>query len=99
MAGDREQANEQQSKDDRAASVERMLNDEEAPVTEAPNEDVPSDPATGTSDVGESVTRRGEDMVSSDGKEPGRADVGPDGSPTGREAGTSTDRDATGVDP
>lgn len=90
-------SNEQESKAERAEAVSRMLNDEETPITEAPNPDGGSDPATGTGTVGESVTRRGEDMVSTDGKEAGRSDVSD--SPSGRPAGTSDARDATGVNP
>lgn len=87
-----------ESKAARAESVSRMLNDEEPPVTEAPNPSAPSDPAPGTEDVGESVTRRGEEIVADDGKEPGRHDVQTE-SPTGRPAGTSDARDFTGVNP
>jgi hypothetical protein len=42
-------------------------------------------------------TRRGEDIKSDDGKEPGRADTGTTGA--GRPAGTSTGRDSSAVAP
>ena len=91
-------AGEQQSKDARAESVARQLNDE-APPEEPAREPVGRLlPAEGTEDVGESVTRRGEDIVDDDGKEPGRIDTGTEG-PTDRPTGTSTERDATGIDP
>jgi hypothetical protein len=47
--------------------------------------------------VGESTTRRGED-VSAEGKEPGRDD-GPAQGESQRPTGTSTARDVTGIDP
>jgi|HubBroStandDraft_1064217.scaffolds.fasta_scaffold420427_1 hypothetical protein len=47
--------------------------------------------------VGESTTRRGED-VSEEGKEPGRHD-GPAQGESQRPTGTSTARDVTGIDP
>jgi hypothetical protein len=47
--------------------------------------------------VGESTTRRGEDVIA-EGKEPGRYDSPAQGE-SQRPAGTSTARDATGVDP
>lgn len=89
--------NEEQSKAERAESVSRMLNDEEAPTTEPPNPDGGSEPAAGTEDAGDSVTRRGEDMAAKDGKEPGREDTGESGA--GRPTGESSARDATGVNP
>ena len=48
--------------------------------------------------VGESTTRRGEDIVEQDGQEPGRETSGTKGA-SDRPYGTSTARDATGVDP
>ena len=48
--------------------------------------------------VGKSTTKKGEDVVKSEGKEAGRRDTGAKGG-TGREAGKSTLRDVTGVDP
>ena len=47
--------------------------------------------------VGESTTRRGEDVIE-EGKEPGRHD-GPAQGESQRPTGTSTARDVTGVDP
>jgi hydrogenase small subunit len=48
--------------------------------------------------VGESVTRRGEDVSKQEGKDAGRYDTGTQ-TPSGRPAGTSTTRDVTGVNP
>lgn len=47
-------------------------------------------------DVGESTTRKGEDVVKEEGKEPGRRDTGTKG-PSERPVGKSTPRDSTGV--
>jgi hypothetical protein len=55
--------------------------------------DEPGDPKN----VGKSTTRRGEDIVERDGKEPGRYEVEEQGA--GRPVGKSTMRDQTGVDP
>jgi hypothetical protein len=48
--------------------------------------------------VGESITRRGEDVVKQEGTEPGRFDGPPQGQ-SQRPTGGSTARDFTGVDP
>jgi hypothetical protein len=48
--------------------------------------------------VGESITRRGEDVVNDEGKEPGRHDGPPQGE-SQRPTGSSTARGSTGVDP
>lgn len=56
----------------------------------------PDNPSPG--DVGESISRRGEDVADQEGKEAGRKDTGPQGE-SGRPAGTSDSRDATGVNP
>jgi hypothetical protein len=50
------------------------------------------------SDPGNSTTRRGEDVVEDEGKEAGREDSGTQGE-SERPVGTSTARDATGIDP
>jgi hypothetical protein len=55
--------------------------------------DEPGDPKN----VGKSTTTKGEDIVTSKGKEPGRYETEEKGS--GRPAGKSTLRDVTGVDP
>ena len=55
-------------------------------------------PARGTEDVGESMTRRGED-VSKEEQEAGRYDTGTDGTPAQRPTGESTSRDKTSVNP
>ncbi len=48
--------------------------------------------------VGESTTRRGEDVVTQEGKEPGRYEGAPQGE-SQRPTGGSTARNFTGVDP
>lgn len=55
---------------------------------------MPNDPK----DVGESTTRKGENIVKEDGKEAGRRDAGHEGG-ADRPVGTSTPRDQTGVAP
>ncbi len=55
--------------------------------------DEPGDPKN----VGKSTTRKGEDVITRDGKEPGRYDTEEKGAD--RPAGKSTLRDVTGVDP
>lgn len=54
---------------------------------------------TNTSDVGEHHhgARRGEEIKQEEGKEPGRSDTGTSGA--GRDAGESTARDSTRIDP
>jgi hypothetical protein len=47
-------------------------------------------------EVGESTTRRGEDIAERDGKEPGRHD-GPTDPATGRSSGYSDERDVSGI--
>lgn len=47
--------------------------------------------------VGESMSRRGEDIANKEGKEPGREETEPADSPTERPTVTSSGRDATGV--
>lgn len=49
--------------------------------------------------VGESTSRRGEDIADKDGKEPGRQDAGVEDTPAQRPVGTSTPRDMTGINP
>ncbi|HEV2087941.1 MAG TPA: hypothetical protein VGR21_06495 [Cryptosporangiaceae bacterium] len=53
-------------------------------------------PDSAADDVGESTTRRGEDMMSRDGKEEGRGDLGHKG-PSDRPVGTASPDDSTGV--
>ena len=88
-------SSEQESKEARAESVERQLTGEPPPQEPPKNESGGSDAAPGTGDVGDSVTRSGEDMIDKDGKEPGREDTGESGA--GRPTGTSTERDQTGI--
>jgi hypothetical protein len=58
----------------------------------------PTDANPDDSGVGESRTRRGEEVIEEEGKEPGRHDLGTKGR-SERPYGTSTARDATGIDP
>lgn len=97
---DRNGQTEAESKDARSEGVRRMLNSEDAPQ----EPDQPMGVVTGEGKeppegVGESITRRGEDVVDRDGGEAGRFDTGTDGTPADRPTGGSTARDATGVDP
>jgi hypothetical protein len=55
-------------------------------------------PAPGTDDVGESITRRGEDVAKTE-QEPGRYSTGTDGTPADRPTGESTRRDSGGLNP
>ena len=48
--------------------------------------------------VGESITRRGEEIADADGKEAGRDNLGTEGKAQ-RPVGTSDSRDVTSVDP
>jgi hypothetical protein len=54
--------------------------------------------ATSALGVGESINRRGEDVVKEEGEEEGREDTGTKGA-SDRPAGTSDERDSTSVDP
>lgn len=64
-----------------------------------PQESPQDEEGTTTPDnVGESVSRRGEEIGDADGKEAGRKDLGTEGEAQ-RPAGTSDSRDATSVDP
>lgn len=58
-----------------------------------------SETGTGAAPAHVPGVQRGEDVLKDDGKEPGRSDVASDDTPAGRPAGTSTARDATGIDP
>ncbi len=63
------------------------------------SDETPEDAAMAPEGVGESTTRRGEDVVKEEGTEPGREETGADATPAGRPAGESSPRDATGVKP
>lgn len=100
-------SSESASKEERRASVERQLADTEParPGTTTPVDEQPVDPADVTDEtpdspkgVGESTTRRGEDIVDDEGKESGRHDAGTQGE-SERPVGVSDGRDSTGVDP
>ena len=62
-----------------------------------PHDSVTKDEKGHPKNVGKSTTRRGEDVVKKDGKEPGRYEVGEKGAD--RPVGKSTLRDVTGIDP
>jgi hypothetical protein len=101
MSNEPTPSSEDRSKADRAESVGRMLSGEDAPQdTEEPTGG-PADESgeMAPDDVGESITRRGEDVIDDAGTEPGREDTGSDGTPADRPTGASTVRDRTGVDP
>jgi hypothetical protein len=80
----------------RAFGSEEPAADPDRPESaEAPNEQSTADlPPAGT---GVSATRRGEDVIKEEGKEPGRIDTGTDDSPAQRPTGESTSRDQSGV--
>jgi hypothetical protein len=84
-------------------SVSRQLNDEDAPSDTEPESLVGptggGDAEEAPEGVGESVGRRGEDIIDKDDKEAGRYDTGTDDSPAQRPTGESTARDRTGIDP
>src|SRR4051812_26070515 len=82
----------------RAEGVARQLNDEAPPKDKGQNNPDSPTAAAGSAAVGDSTTRRGEDIKAADGKEPGRADTGTKGA-SERPTGTSDGRDSTGVDP
>jgi hypothetical protein len=78
----------------------------ERPLAEPaqPGADAEPDPAGAAAamppkGVGESVSRRGEDLAEREGKESGRDDTGTDDAAAGRPVGHSDLRDKTSVDP
>ena len=89
-------AAEQESKKQRAEGVERMLSGESPPTEPEVNDPVPPGEVGGASKVGETITKRGEDVAKD--KEAGRVDTGTEGD-ADRPTGTSTTRDRTGVHP
>ncbi len=96
MPEDDESEAEQESKQKRAEGVERMLTDQPPPREPEQNDPDPPGEAGEPGSVGESVTARAEEVARD--KEPGRVDTGPEGEAE-RPTGTSSARDATGVDP
>jgi hypothetical protein len=94
------------SKEARRESVERqMQNTTKGTGTASPADEQPasedrlaSDAPDSPHGVGESTTRRAEDVAGTEGKEPGRADAGREHE-SERPTGTSSTRDMTGVDP
>jgi hypothetical protein len=91
------------TKEAKSESVKRQLAGEDAPEEANPESLVgPTGGSPGEEPpegVGESVARRGEDMIKHHGKEAGRRDTGTDDSEAGRPTGESTERDRGGVDP
>jgi hypothetical protein len=76
-------------------SVEPAADPDRPESAEAPSEQSTADlPPEGT---GVSATRRGEDVIKEEGKEPGRTDTGTDDSPAQRPTGESTSRDRSGL--
>ena len=61
------------------------------------SDETPEDAAMAPDDVGVSTTRRGEDVVNEEGEEAGREKTESDATPSGRPAGESSPRHATGV--
>ena len=73
----------------------------EPPVKEPAHpgsDETPEDAAMAPEGVGESTTRRGEDVIKEEGKEPGRKDTGTHPTPAERPTGESSPRDSTGVE-
>jgi hypothetical protein len=87
----------------RAESVRRQKAGEDSPEEANPQSLVgPTGGSAGKElpkRVGESITRSGEDVAKSEGKEKGRHDTGTDDTEAARPIGESTSRDRTGVDP
>jgi hypothetical protein len=92
---------ETKSKSERAEGVRRTLSGEEAPEDTVQPTGTTSGPEgeMAPEGVGESVGRRGENASRADGKEAGREDTDLDDTAAQRPTGTSTARDATGIDP
>lgn len=61
--------------------------------------ETPADAEPAPEGVGESTTRRGEDVVKQEGKEAGRQETGTHEAPSDRPTGTSEPRDATALKP
>ncbi len=85
--------------DERAKGVARAMGSE-APAKEPtqPGSDAEQpDAAMAPEGVGESISRRGEDVVGDDGKEAGRSEEGTDDREAQRPVGSSDNRDQTGI--
>lgn len=82
----------------RAFGSEAPLENPESPASqEVPDQQSATDQAP--EGVGESTTRRGEDVIDEEGEEPGRTHTGTDDSQAQRPTGESTPRDETGIQP
>ena len=103
---------ESESSDALTASIERQMEHTDPGnrgATASPADEQPVSPGAanasggGTPEsphgVGESTSRRGEDVVKEEGKEPGRSDDGVEDTPAARPYGSSSPRDVTGVNP
>ena len=82
-------------KDERKESVKKAF---DSPGPSAAPDPSQQQPARGTEHVGESTSRRGED-VSKKEQEPGRYSTGTDGTKAERPTGKSTQRDRGGLNP
>lgn len=63
------------------------------------SDETPADAEMAPAGVGESTTRRGEDVVKQEGKEAGREETGTHEAPSDRPTGTSEPRDSTALKP
>lgn len=81
-----------------AANKKAFEANETQDAATAPGGQYDADPDPAAEHVGESISRRGEDVVDEEGTDPGREDLGTKGK-TERPVGTSTARASTGVDP
>jgi hypothetical protein len=82
-------------KEERAESVKKAFESPEQGTPQAPG---PSAPTRGSEGVGDSITRRAEDVAKTE-SEPGRYSTGTDDSPAERPTGESTQRDVSGLNP
>lgn len=98
MSDDNETESEQRSKAERAEAVEKAVSGDAPRTTPPKNDPAPPEDAPGVGSAGESITRGGEQVAREESKEEGRHDTGTEGG-ADRPTGTSTARDATGVDP
>jgi hypothetical protein len=82
----------------RAFGSEAPLENPESPASqEVPDQQSATDQAP--EGVGESITRRAEDVIDEEGEEPGRTHTGTDDSLTERPTGESSPRDETSIQP
>jgi hypothetical protein len=82
-------------KEERREGVKKAF---ESPGPSAEPDPAQQQPAAGSKGVGESMTRRGEDVAKEE-QEPGRYSTGTDGTPAERPTGESTRRDKGAFNP